>query len=590
MGESGRPSRIYLDELFAAEDARFFEYLRGVRSPPMLVPLVERLKSDARPWAQQQIIAYFSEPLDCRGHELVVKRLFKHAEEKGLDRVMAACAVAFDRLIRRERRKIHSYDSAARQWRQSTRLVSPRNRIAPFPVHDRRSNLPNGLSQDYYRQRPGDRLFTSRTRYYLRRRVWRYFRRLGYMHPDGYVPAIALALSQYTDDDFATGANIIDNWSLMHACYFHFVALEFTATKIELEEGQSLGQMQAAPYHLDLWRQTEAFDVLIDLLAGARSSLVRLWTLEMLHAHHEPLLKSLTPARLIPLLSHADERVQSFAAQAFANMDNLSSIGIDDWLSLLDTKSIGALTLICDAMKRHVSLDRLTAQQVFDLACARPVPVAQMGFGMVQGQHKQRPYPSKDISRLANVACAAIATESATWALEVLGKMDMFDVDHVSQFFDSLQSGTRAAALAWLDESSLGWNEPALWVRLIETPFDDVRLGVIRRQEQRQQLPGRQEGDRLAPLWAAVILGVHRGGRRKPDALRQLVRAIVDAPAQAERLLPIVVIAIRSIRPAEQRAALSAVATMLADAPDQLALVGRMIPELEVPALIGESA
>ncbi|MCB9857907.1 MAG: hypothetical protein H6818_19665 [Phycisphaerales bacterium] len=589
MGESGRPSKIYLDELFAAEDARFYEYLRGVRAPTLLTPLVERLKRDARPWAREQITAYFSEPLDCRGHELVVKRLFKHAEENGLDGIMAVCAVAFDRLVRRVRRKQFHYDAAARRYQQSIRLVCPRNRIAVHAVHDRQSNLPHGLSYDGYRQKPGDRLFTYRTRYYLRRRAWRYFRRLGYMHPERYVPAIAQALRCYTDDDFATGENIIDNWSLMHACYFNHAALQFTATQAELKEGQSLGQMLAAPYHLDLWCHTDAFDILIDLLADARSGLIRLWSLEMLRGHHEALLKSLTPARLIPLLSHADERVQGFAAEAFANLDNLSSIGIDDWLSLLDTKSIAALTLICDAMKRHVSLDRLTAEQLVDLACARPAPVAQMGFDMVRKRHEARSLSAKELSRLANVGCAAIASESATWALERLGKMDMFDVDYVSQFFDSLQSGTRAAAMTWLDESSLGWNEPALWARLIETPFDDVRFGVVRRLEQRQHLPGRHEADRLAPLWAAVILGVHRGGRRKPDALRQLVRAIVDDPAQAKRLLPIVVIAVRSIRPAERRAALSAVASMLADAPEQLALVGEMIPELEVPALIGES-
>lgn len=590
MGESGRPSKIYLDELFAAAEDRFFEYLRTIKSPAMLASIVDRLKRDERPWAREQIIAYFSEPFDCRGHELVVKRLFKQTEEDGDDRVMAVCAVAFDRLVRRIRKKQHTYDPATRGFRNEIRLVSPRNRIASMPVQEGRVKLPFGLSSDYYRQKKGDRLFSYRTRYYLRRRVWRYLRRLGYSHPDRYVPAIAWMLARYTDDDFANGENIIDNWSLMHACYFRHPALQFTATHVELKEGQTLGELVAAPYHLDLWRQTEAFDVLIGLLSEAQSGLIRLWTLEMLRAHHDGLLASLTPARLIPLLSHADERVQAFAAEAFSNLTNLSSIGIDDWLSLLNTTSPGALTLICDTMKRHVSRDRLTSEQLVDLACARPVPVAQMGLEMVQARHAERPMAPRDISRLANVTCAAIASESAAWALSLLGRMDMYDIEHVSQFFDSLQTGSRAAAMAWLDESSLGWNEPALWARLIETPFDDVRLGVVQRLERRQRMPGGRESDRLAPVWAAVILGVHRGGRRKPDALRQIVRAIADEPAQAERLLPIVAIAVRSIRPAEQRAALSAVATMLADAPECSALVGRMIPELEVPARIGETA
>ncbi|MEJ7593178.1 MAG: hypothetical protein WKF77_16655 [Planctomycetaceae bacterium] len=37
------------------------------------------------------------------------------------------------------------------------------------------------------------------------------------------------AVIQYRDEDFAVGENIIDNWSLMHVCYFHSDMLSFGA-------------------------------------------------------------------------------------------------------------------------------------------------------------------------------------------------------------------------------------------------------------------------------------------------------------------------------------------------------------------------
>src|SRR5262249_30253525 len=45
------------------------------------------------------------------------------------------------------------------------------------------------------------RLFSVPTRQYLRRRAWRYFRRLGKVHPERYVSAVSEALALYEDGD-----------------------------------------------------------------------------------------------------------------------------------------------------------------------------------------------------------------------------------------------------------------------------------------------------------------------------------------------------------------------------------------------------
>ena len=75
-----------------------------VRSPKYLAGLADRWKQDPRPWAREQIFKYLAMPMDRPGHHPVVKRLFKHAEAKADDELMAAFLVAFDRLVRRQRR------------------------------------------------------------------------------------------------------------------------------------------------------------------------------------------------------------------------------------------------------------------------------------------------------------------------------------------------------------------------------------------------------------------------------------------------------------------------------------------------------
>ena len=65
----------------------------------------------------------------------------------------------------------------------------------------------------------GGRLFTNRTRYYLRRRAWRFFRWLGYARPAEYPAAIAPALQHYRDEDLEKGENILDSWALLNICF-----------------------------------------------------------------------------------------------------------------------------------------------------------------------------------------------------------------------------------------------------------------------------------------------------------------------------------------------------------------------------------
>ena len=122
-----RGQMLLAEEYFASENALFIETLRRIDQPMALAALADRWKKDPRPWARQQILAYLAQPLNCPGHQPVVKRLFKHAEAAGDNELMAAFLVAFDRQVRRELRSRTRWDSQARSTYQVETLATPRD-------------------------------------------------------------------------------------------------------------------------------------------------------------------------------------------------------------------------------------------------------------------------------------------------------------------------------------------------------------------------------------------------------------------------------------------------------------------------------
>ena len=53
-------------------------------------------------------------------------------------------------------------------------------------------------------------------------------------------------------------------------------------------------------------------------------------------------------------------------------------------------------------------------------------------------------------------------------------------MEDVSPFFDSLNAQVRRGAWNWLiHRNQPGYDDAALWSRLLETPYDDVRLRLV---------------------------------------------------------------------------------------------------------------
>jgi hypothetical protein len=574
---------LLAEEYFGAEDPRFLQAVRAVHSAAALAGFVDRWKRDVRPFARAQILAYLAEPMNSAGHNVVVKRWFKHAEERGDDEIMAAMLMALDVSVRRVRKTRQRYDWQSREIWTEERLVTPRD-VLPRELTIRRTDYRGREhTMPAYVPRNG-RLFTHRTRAYLRRRAWRYFRRLGFQHPERYVPAIARALMQYQDDDLARGENILDTWGLVHACFHGHAALEFTSSQIRLKEGRSIGDLTPAPRFVALWRSPEAAATLFSLVRRAGSRLVRLWAMELLRQEHAARLAEVPIDDLFALLEHDDEEVQQFAARLLEASPATSRLPIATWFRLLATQNALALEAICRAMQQHVAAERLSLDDCLRLACSAPAPVARMGLALLKARSIATEEDRRALAGVADTRCAATAGELAAWALQLIGTTETYERESLLRFFDSHSAGVRQAAWEWLVAGSNGSQSPGfadagLWCRLLETPYDDLRLPLIDELSRRSTLPGAGADD-LAPVWCSVLLGVHRGGRQKIKATQQIARKLGDDPARAEKLLPVLVVAVRSVRGAESRAGLAAVMSAVEARPELGPLVRQQLPEL----------
>jgi hypothetical protein len=584
----GQISSLLVDAAFAAEDDQFVERARASSAPKYLAALADRWKKDPRPWARRQIFAYLELPMDRQGHHPLVKRLFKQAEAARDHELMAAFLVAFDRLVRRKRRVRQRFDLRTNKFWQEHELFAPRDQILSAVKTSQRINPRTGerITVSRVPRIPKNgRLFSYRTRGYLRRRVLRYFRRMGFQRPSEYPRAVAAALARYRDDDFAKGENIIDNWSLMHIAFRHSPVLRFTRRRVEVADGRSLGELAASPMFDGSWRKPESAAVLLRLLTQAASRLIRVWAIQLLKRDHASTLQAISAEQLLALLDHSDEEVQQFGAGLLESLSGADSWPIATWLALLETRSVTALATICEAMTRRVRPDRLNLEQCVALACARATPVARLGLSWLAGRPLSGSQDRATIARLAGAQCDAVGAEATAYALSILGSSSACRVEDVCPFFDSLNSQVRRGAWEWLTPTSPGYDDAALWSRLLETPYDDVRLRLVEELNARSRTAGvpptlkRQD---LSLVWTTVLLGVHRGGRAKLKALRQISQAIAEQPERAERLLPVLAVAIRSVRPPEARAGLAAILSAIETRPDLEAALARQLPELRL--------
>lgn len=573
---AGSDSTLLLDDAFERGDDSFVARLGECVRSSKLAAIADRWLRDPRPWARKMQLAYADRPLTRQGHHPLVKRLFKAAEKSGDAEVMGAWMVAFDRIVRRRVATGWTWDPVTRQSIEGEHLEHPRDSIFAESTGKRTATNPwtgNRVEVQVYNPR-GRFLFSRHTRHYLRRRAWRFFRRLGRKDPAAYVAAMGAALRLYRDDDVRDGLALLDCRSLMQACFGASDVLAFGTSSINVKDGRRLDEMQAAPRFAEAWKTPEAGRLLLAMLTDARSRTVRVWARQLVQRDHRAALASLPVEELLRFLDHDDPETAQFGAELLAQATGLETLPVTGWLRLTQTRNLTALGVVCDLMAKHVKPDRVTLAQSLEMAKAAPVPVSRLGLGFLKGRAVAAGEHAL-VSELAATACAATAGEAAAWALASGAP----GVETATRFFDSPHAAARHAAWDWLPGSALA-DDAQLWARLCETPYDDVRARMIAALEKRAKGPATARD--LAPVWAAVLLGVHRGGRAKLAAVRQLAAAMERDPARADALMPVLRVAARSIRRPEFRAGLAAIAGAVSRRPELAAALGRHAADIHV--------
>ncbi len=630
---------LLLQELLERGDPAFVDRLRSVTDANALGDFAGRWYENRNANARRLLLAYLERPLNAYRHEALVKRLFKLAEAAGDDAVMARFLVAFDRSIRRVvRNRVHfesqyvdSHEEAERLadlWRsrgiQDARFFEypngsgkfyatgswteprigavvgttmPRGRVIDYhntaigriPILDWAARLRLSFSEPPREGEPTEaerrqlekyRLFSLPTRQYLRRRAWRYFRHLGKTNPERYVAAISEAMVLYENADVDTGLALIDNWGLVHALFHHSPVLVSRPNGWDVAEDGSLSELEPAPIFEDLWRSAPR--AILDLIVRARCRPVRQWAVRMLK--RDPAARLVvTIDDLLNLLGHADEEVVALAIEWLSEAKDLSTVTPERWLAVAESASPGALETLTAIIRRQIAPDQIAIESAARLAAARPLPIARLGLDWLKAK-----FPSSDEQRqallpLLEAECEPIRPEILAWLRSVLS--DDFRSDGLLEFLDSRHADARAEGLSWFRAEPMARDDVSLWHRLMESPYDDVRLALTTELEARLRRDRTDahdlalDSDRLRLLWASVLLNVNRGSRSKPGAIEQVARRLAHRPEEAESLLPILTIGLRSLRAPERRAAMAAIVRLVATRPDSEAMVRAALPE-----------
>src|SRR5437667_2665277 len=117
-------SWAYAEECLERGEPAFVDELRRITDADRLGNFAPKWYADRRPESRRLLLEYLKRPLNAFRHEALVKRLFKLAEQKGDDEVLAHFLVLFDRSVRRVLRKRHHYQRGG-SWDEEFLRIQP---------------------------------------------------------------------------------------------------------------------------------------------------------------------------------------------------------------------------------------------------------------------------------------------------------------------------------------------------------------------------------------------------------------------------------------------------------------------------------
>jgi hypothetical protein len=555
-------SWLLIDEFFASGDERFVDELVRAFGPTKLAALAERWYGDARPFARKTLLAYVDDGCDRPEHKALVKRLFKLAEKSGDDEAMGHFMVAFDRLLGR------TLGVRGMRWNPVLRKAEE----IPGLLNNR--SVPERLMKDAKGKQRVSARFSRATRRYLARRAFRYFREIGRRDPARYGAAMRACLPLYRDETLDTPAKLLDAWGLMHALYGYSPVLVKAPSGLVVHEDRSLSELQPAPYFAPAWEGV--FDGLVAMLVGAQSRTVRTWTIKVLREKYDRELSALPLARIRQLLASPHEEVLALGAELLKGATGLDAMSIADWLDLLRIEHVDVLGLICETIKNHVTPARLDLAQCIELACAKAAPVALLGLEWARGKRVASREDLESVLRLAKAGAVPARRDGARWIASLLQTLPFATTEQVRDFCDAQFADARAEALACLATERYK-DDLTLWFALTESPYDDVRAFVLRHAGAWKE---KAAPATLTHVWASALLAIHRGGATKRRVPGEIAERIASHPDEAPKLLPILGVALRSVRPTERTVALASLTRAVLRNDALRGLVHEHLPEI----------
>lgn len=566
-------SSIVLEAYFEEGDPRFLAEVLRSTSGRLLGAFAQRWLADPRPELRRMLLEYIDDGLERPHHQPLSKRLFKLAESKKDHEAMAHFLVACDRLIRRRIVKRYKWDPQTRTSGEEEVLeMAPSVPMGAAPTRGMSAEQIAAKKRIIY-----PATYTYATRRYMQRRAWRYFRELGQKSPEIYREAIVLALQLYRDDQLREPIQLLDAWGLVHTLYHFSPALVQERPGWSVKPGASLADVRTAPIFLDAWKSSPQAS--FDLLVRANARTVRLFAVDILRTHHRAALEKIGFDDVRRILASPDEDVQLFAAELLRHARGIELLVIDDWLRLLKVGNAMAIPVLAELFEKHVSPDRVSNTQAVELARSNAAPVAALGLKWLRA----RPIRSFDditlLLRLADAPSDTVRGEAIDWLIASLKDSSLTSPLHVRELIDAPFSDVRQKAIVWMLNDRRFKNELTLWAAMTETPYDDVRATLVRHLEEAKSSIDRTK---LEHVWATVLLAVHRGSRAKAVATRQIAERIIARPEDADGLLPLLGVALRSLRVPERRNAIAAIGRAAFFASGLREKISRHLPGLVV--------
>lgn len=566
--------------LFRAGSPEFVAAVRTVTDAKALAVFAETWYTDPRIEARRLLHSYLEQPFNALRHEPLVKRLFKFAETAGDDATVARFLAGFDRTVRRKLTTRQRYNYRTREVEEFQVIATPPDTALS---KDERFLAGPWFQQNREKFVDGRFLFSVATRNYLRRRAWRYFRRLGRKQPERYLPAVLVALKLYTDADVPDGLALLDNWGLVHVLFHHSPTLQARPAGWRVAASGSLSRLQPDPMFRKLWLR--GAEPIFGLLTEARCRPVRQWAIQMLKRHFPERLTKLTIEELLAWLESPVAELNDLAVELIEKVPGLDKIPVERWLKLVEAARADVLDRLCGLIMRLVKPEQVSFADAVKLAMARPIPLAKLGQALLTPKRPVTPDEVTAVFGLRDAEAEPLRAGLVKWACGVLRGQRDFQPIWVLEFLDSRHEDVREVGWEWLQTDERARESTIVWQRLLESPYDNVRLRLVAMLEDRAK--ERDGLEAFSPalvrfLWASVLLNVQRGGRAKPFVVRQIMDRLGRKPGEAGDLLPIVAAALRSVRGPEFRAGLAGLAGFVTRYPQHRGLIEQGFPELQL--------